>query len=141
MEGHATASATTNLLSIARVLRELADRIESVAIAIPDAATEASPFIHPLVIDPGTLSIRWGGYECVLGASIGFRLMQRLARRPNHYMSHDHLLDDVWGCRRSASTVRSAVRDLRQKLSDAGMADLAARIDGSHRGHYALLLD
>ena len=39
------------------------------------------------------------------------------------------------------AAVHSAVKVLRRKLSAAGMADLAAAIDGSVSRHYALMLD
>lgn len=140
MEHNHEATVGSNLLTIARVLRDLADQIESAAVEDSGLATKPSS-THLVEIDPGTLSVRWDGRECVLGASIGFRLMERLARRPGRYVSHDQLLEDVWRCFRSTSTVRSAVRDLRRRLADSGMGDLAERIDGTHRGHYALLLD
>lgn len=141
MERHTPSSLAKDLLSIARSLRDLADKIESAAIATPNASVDESSLSHALIVDPRTLSVRWNGHECVLGASIGFRLIQRLARRPNHYISHADLLDDVWGCPRSTSTVRSAVRDLRRRLVEADMPELARRIDGSHRGYYVLMLD
>lgn len=141
MEHNHEVSGDSNLLTIARVLRDLADQIESAAVDGLVQATAKPNAAHLLEIDPGTLSVRWDGRKCVLGASIGFRLMQRLARRPGRYISHDELLTDVWQCCRSTSTVRSAVRDLRRRLVGSGMADLAARIDGTNRGHYALLLD
>jgi DNA-binding response OmpR family regulator len=141
MEAHTHSSLAADLMSITHSLRDLADKIESAAIEARDMPVAVSRRSHSPMVDPRTLSVRWNGHECVLGASIGFRLIQRLARRPNHYISHADLLDDVWGCQRSTATVRSAVRDLRRRLVEANMPELARRIDGTHRGYYALLLD
>jgi len=75
-----------------------------------------------------------------LGYTVLFRLADRLSRRPNQYITPDQLLRDVWeGGLRSPETIRSAVRNLRERLSLAGMDDLAAAIRG-HGGRYGLIL-
>jgi len=125
MEPSIPSSLAADLMSIVHSLRDLADKIESAAIEAPDMPVGVSRRSHSPIVDPRTLSVRWNGHDCVLGGSIGFRLIQRLARRPNHYASHADLLDDVWGCQRSTSTVRSAVRDLRRRLVEANMPELA----------------
>lgn len=94
----------------------------------------------PPLIDCGLMSINWRGHSCFLGNTLPFKLFERLARRPNHYVHCDQLLVDVWRGRRSIGAVRSVIKVLRQKLCAAGMSDLAQAIDGSVAGHYALKL-
>lgn len=75
-----------------------------------------------------------------LGHTIAFRFLQRLARCPNQYVDHLTLLHDVWENEELAiATVRSLARNLRRKLSDGGMQELAAAIRG-HNGRYILQL-
>lgn len=95
---------------------------------------------RPLV-DHSTLTVSWAGKTCYLGSTVLFRLADRLSRRPNQYIETDQLLCDVWegGCKSSA-TIRSAVRNLRQSLTRAGMDDLAATIQCAG-GRYGLILD
>jgi DNA-binding response OmpR family regulator len=92
------------------------------------------------IVDHSTLSLSWAGRSCHLGYTILFRLADRLSRRPNQYVTCDQLLSDVWeGGSRSPDTIRSAVRNLRERLSLAGMGDLAAAIRGCG-GRYGLIL-
>jgi DNA-binding response OmpR family regulator len=94
------------------------------------------------VIDDARLTVTFRGRTCYLGHTLPFRLLARLARRPGCYVTHDDLLADVWdGGRRSDRVVRVTVKVLRRKLREAGMGDLAAAIDGSAPGRYALRLD
>lgn len=137
-----TQNITIMLLDVARLLRHTALQIETTV----EAGVIMSTSNHPAGegqlprLDRDGLSVHWRGGECVLGATISFRLLDRLARRPNHYISHAQLLDDVWECMRSRSAIRSAVCELRLRLASAGMQDLAEMIDGSHQGHYGLIL-
>ncbi len=95
---------------------------------------------RPLV-DPSTLSLSWDGKTCHLGYTILFRLADRLSRRPNQYLTFEQLLRDVWGGdHRSPDTIRSTVRNLRERLSLAGMNELAAAIHGQG-GRYGLILN
>lgn len=94
-----------------------------------------------LIADRGTLSINWDGRTCYLGFTLPFQLFEALACRPNRYIPVEDLLDEVWSQVRSDAAVRSVVRDLRSRLREAGMADLAAAIDGSNRGRYGLMLE
>lgn len=92
------------------------------------------------VLDDHTFTVHWGAYSCCLGCTLAFRLLRRLARRPNFYVSCDQLRDDVWhtaGC--ADSTIRSEVRHLRHRLREAHMEQLADAIR-SHKRHYVLLL-
>ena len=92
--------------------------------------------------DEGRFAVRWRGRECRLGNTVSFRLFHRLAAARNRYVTHDDLLSDVWdGEERSPSAIRSAVGELRRRLVEGGMEDLAAAIDGRNPGHYGLLLE
>jgi DNA-binding response OmpR family regulator len=71
---------------------------------------------------------------------MAFKLLERLARRPDHFVHCDVLLRELWDCHTSREAVRSAVKVLRQKLNAAGMGDLAEAIDGSTSHHYRLML-
>ena len=97
---------------------------------------------RPSIIDGATFSVRWANRTCHLGNTVSFRLLERLARRPNQFISYESLLDleELWDCETSYEAVRSAVKILRRKLNAAGMEDLADAIDGSTSHHYALML-
>jgi DNA-binding response OmpR family regulator len=103
----------------------------------------AAPGGYPgLVADPRELVVRFGGKTCFLGNTLPFRLLARLAQRPNRYFTYEELLADVWeGDCRSDASVRSVVKVLRRKLREAGMGQLADAIDGTERGHYALKVE
>lgn len=92
----------------------------------------------PGLTDRSMLSVTFRGKTCFLGNTLPFRLLSRLAERPNAYVTYEDLLSDVWHGNRSDSTVRSAVKSLRNKLRQAGLAELADAIDGTVPGHYAL---
>ena len=96
---------------------------------------------RPSIIDEATFSVRWADRTCRLGNTVPFRLLARLARRPNQFLSYESLRDGIWDECESDAAVQSAVKVLRRKLNAAGMADLAAVIDGSVSRHYALMLD
>jgi hypothetical protein len=92
------------------------------------------------LLDESTLSVIWKGKTLHLGHTLAFRLLSRLARRPNQYVTHSQLLQDVWDDDDLATaTIRSLVRELRRKLRGGGMTDLAAAIRG-HNGRYILNL-
>ncbi len=92
------------------------------------------------IVDYSTRSVHWAGKDCRLGPTLIFDLLDRLARRPNQYVTHQQLLLDVWKTQVSLVTIRSAVRDLRSRLRKAGMTKLADAIEG-RRGCYGLILD
>ena len=93
------------------------------------------------IADRATFRAHWRGKTCHLGNTNVFRLLERLARRPNQYIPCEVLLDELWDVHTSPDAVRSAVKILRRKLRAAGMEDLAGVIDGSNSHHYGLLLD
>jgi DNA-binding response OmpR family regulator len=95
---------------------------------------------RPSIIDETTFSVRWADRTCRLGNTVAFRLLARLARRPNQLVSCETLLDELWDRYTSREAVRSTVKILRRKLTAAGMEDLAAAIDGSTSHYYALTL-
>lgn len=64
-------------------------------------------FPHRPLVDTSSLLVLWAGKTCHLGYTISFRLAERLFRRPNHYITMDQLLRDVWeGGLRSPDTRR-----------------------------------
>jgi DNA-binding response OmpR family regulator len=92
---------------------------------------------RPLMSE-STLSVLWNGKSLFLGHTLHFRLLERLSRRPNQYITHLDLLRDVWDDELLATaTIRSGVRHLRQRLRAGGMGDLAKYIRG-HNGRYIL---
>lgn len=134
-------SLRSTLVMMVTQVDDLCDLIEK---AVPEASVPAvvtsGTDRHQLRVERATYSIQWHERRCVLGNTIGFALIEQLARRPNEYVNIDRLLDALWTGDRTYSTVRSTVCRLKSKLRDADMADLAALIDGSMYGHYALLL-
>ena len=129
------------LMDIDALQAELSGRLQMLAAVV--TASNASPNAVPasrLVVDEARFSVGWEGASCYLGYTIPFKLLRRLARRPNHFVSCDQLRQDVWlGVDRADSTIRSEVRHLRRKLVAAGCGELAAKLCGRN-GHYALLL-
>ncbi|MSR55693.1 MAG: hypothetical protein EXS09_20790 [Gemmataceae bacterium] len=92
------------------------------------------------LLDESTLSVIWKGKTLRLGNTLTFRLLERLARCPNQYVTHLDLLRDVWEDELlSIASIRSLVRELRRKLSNGGLTELAAAIRGLN-GHYVLSL-
>ena len=95
---------------------------------------------HRPLLDDSTLSVIWKGKRVHLGNTLHFQLLAHLARRPNQYVTHLDLLQEVWEDEDMATaTIRSVVRHLRRRLRDGGMCDLADAIRG-HRGRYILEL-
>ena len=90
--------------------------------------------------DPATLSIIWQGRSCFLGNTLLFWFFERLSRSPNQYISHIDLLEDVWQAQREASTIRGVAKRLRDRLTAAGMREVADAIDGGVPGYYCLNL-
>jgi DNA-binding response OmpR family regulator len=90
------------------------------------------------LLDESTLSVMWNDKKLHLGHTLSYRLLARLARRPNQYVTHLDLIRDVWDDDDLATaTIRSLVRELRRKLRSGGMTDLADAIRG-HNGRYIL---
>ena len=92
------------------------------------------------LLDESTLSVIWNDKKLHLGHTLAYRLLARLARCPNQYVTHLDLIRDVWDDDDLATaTIRSLVRELRRKLRSGGMTDLATAIRG-HNGRYILML-
>jgi DNA-binding winged helix-turn-helix (wHTH) protein len=71
---------------------------------------------------------------------MAFRVLERLSRRPNQFVTHHDLLQEVWEDELlELATIRSTVRHLRRRLCDGGMEDLANAIRG-YNGRYILEL-
>lgn len=90
------------------------------------------------ILDSSTLTMMWKGKHLHLGHTLSFRLMAVLIRRSNRYVTHVDLAEEVWDTDdMSTATIRSQVRELRRKLRQCGMSDLATAIRG-HNGRYIL---
>lgn len=137
----ATQSLRLQLLAILAAVDEVSAAAEIYAkgSASPPSVTVVAAS-SPLRIDRSTFAVTWQGKACPLGNTTAFRLIEKLARRPEEYISIDQLLDDLWSAPRSYSTLRSTVCRLKAKLDTAGMRDLSLRIDGRVHGYYALRL-
>jgi DNA-binding response OmpR family regulator len=143
---------TTQLSETLMTAAILVDELRTILQSEPDDPASVRPCRSPVARlpdalrqrplgDNSTLSVLWQGKTCLLRNTILFRLAARLARQPNQYITAGQLLNDVWdGGVKSPDTIRSAVRHLRQRLSQAGMDDLAAAIHGTG-GRYGLMLD
>jgi len=108
---------------------------------VPGAETgESGGLADRPVADVTTFSITWRGKPCFLGNTLLFWLFERFAQSLNRYVAHVDLLDDVWRTERQGSTIRGVAKRLRDRLTAADMADLAAAIDGSVSGYYGLIL-
>src|SRR5687768_10676149 len=69
----------------------------------------ASLFHRPLV-DTAAMTVTWAGRTCHISSAILIGIIERLARRPNHYVPFERLLKDVWNGTRSDLTIRSSIR-------------------------------
>lgn len=133
-----TRALRVSLMAVISHVDELSDLIERLPL---DAFSAPLPLQESaLHLDRATYSVRWEARSCFLGYTMAFRLLERLARQPNVYVSTDRLLGDLWEATRTSSTVRSTVCGLKAKLRAAGMNKLADMIDGSTPGHYGLFL-
>ena len=103
--------------------------------------TAIRPVVAAVYVDRDRLQVVFQGRTCVLGNTLPFKLLERLARRPNTYVTHEELLYDVWDGVRSQAAIRSVVKRLRQALRRDGLADLAASIDGTSSGRYRLRVE
>lgn len=119
-------------------LSDLIERMSPTAASPPTVVAGGAPL---LVLDRSNHTVRWKERTCFLRNTMAFRLLERLARRPNEYVSTERLLDELWEAMRTHSTVRSTVCGLKAKLRASGMRDLAERIDGKNPGHYGLMLE
>lgn len=120
------------------LVEELACGEHFLAAAGPPLAESESAGLR---VDRSRYSVKWHDETCVLGRTMEFRLLERLARSHNHYLSVDRLLDELWNGECAYPTVRSAICRLRRALRKSGATDLADRIDGHVHGHYGLMLE
>ena len=106
------------------------------------SSAQSNPVRSPSapIADVLTFSVEWRGRNCDLGPTLTFKLFRRLAQSPNRYLSCETILHLVWGEKKSFAAVKSIVKELRRKLRDAGMNDLAEAIKGRGR-YFGLMLD
>ena len=86
---------------------------------------DPSSLYHTPLVDTAAMTVTWSGRTCHISSTILLGILDRLARRPNHYVTFDRLLRDVWNATRSDFTIRSHVRHLKSRLVAAGMQKLA----------------
>lgn len=132
---HAAAMAASE-----EVMALLAAEFDAATASATRTSTTQSTASDRPVIDRPMLSVSYGGRSCFLGNTLPFRLLERLLRRPNQYVSHQQLQDDVWDGEPSPESIRSVVKELRRKLRCAGMDRLAQAINGKVARHYSLTL-
>lgn len=120
------------LVELDQTLERLVLDSESNAVSSPKQTLRILQESHTVV---------YRGQACRFGPTTPFRLLARLARRPNQYFTYDQLIEDVWdGEPRTEAAIRSAIRQLRICLRDAEMGALASAIHGQSRC-YGLMLD
>jgi len=80
---------------------------------------------HKFSVCEDTLAVHYLGRRCDLGNTNEFRLIQRLARRPNNYVPYQTIIDEVWdGHVVGKRSVQKAASNLNRKLREAGIDDL-----------------
>lgn len=137
---------TTAVRGLRAVVVQLLEHVDRISLEVEqleihsDRQLEGPGGPPPLRLDDQTFLVHWRGRTCHLGYTLSFRVLRMLARRPDQYLSTDYLLTQIWAGHRSRTAVRSAVSDLRRRLAEAGMSDLARLLDGNNRGHYGLML-
>jgi len=95
---------------------------------------------HRPILDESTKRVLWKDRSVHLGHTLYYQVLQRLARRPDQYVTHLDLMREVWENEElKTTTIRSVVRKLRGKLREGGMGELADAIHG-HNGRYMLRL-
>lgn len=97
--------------------------------------------IGRFTIDRKTFSVSDGNHICELGNTLCYHFFELLASEPNRCFTQTQLLAAVWdGRRRTASTVRSAVFELRRRFRTTGLDELAHAIR-AHGKAYGLRID
>jgi len=103
--------------------------------------TDPANLYRQPIVDRGAMAVIWAGRPCHLGNTVLLRLMERLVRRPNHYVPFDRLIRDAWdGHAKSDEAIRNAVLRLKRRLRAAGMTKLAKAVRSAGRS-YGLILD
>jgi DNA-binding response OmpR family regulator len=114
--------------------RDLIDNLLGSRTVDPDA------MFGQLIVDTAAKTVTYRGCTCCLGNTLVFRMIERLARRPNQFIPFDRLIRDVWdGQPKSDEAIRSLVKELRDRLRKNGMRKLASSIRGQKKS-YALML-
>ena len=144
-------ASTARLMRVAQLAEEIIAIVSETPGLIPSSSLSATSLARVgsiaetdvrrrPIIDGATFCVHWDGRTCRLGNTLAFRLLERLARRPNQLVHCDVLLHELWDRYTSRDAVRSTVKVLRRKLITAGMESLALAIDGSTTRHYGLML-
>jgi 7-cyano-7-deazaguanine synthase in queuosine biosynthesis len=91
-------------------------------------------------VDKEKLCVRQGSKTVFLGATMEFKIIERIARRPGTYIRTSQIIEDVWdGGVVGKSTVARHISNVRRKLKQAGLNKI--KIDGNQDGHYALIIE
>jgi OmpR-family two-component system manganese-sensing response regulator len=111
--------------------RELSARVRSVS-RRPSSLLPIEIRVNDVVLDMNTKSMVVDGVSYALRSKECI-LLEYLMRHPNRIFGSKNLLDAIWPSDQEASpdTVRSWIRNLRQKLAVAGRPDLIKTIPGS----------
>lgn len=124
------------------VLADLAVHLSAAAVLVETARALSEPggasrLVRNtgLAISTAMCCVEWRGRRCVLGPSLGFRMIHRLSQQPGRFFSYDVLMEEVWRRRCTDDAIRALVKRLRHALTDADMADLASAIQGRERSY------
>ena len=89
-----TTTTVERLARAAAYLREAVSLIEEVVPSVVEilapkrpATLSGSGSLRPAITDDATFSVHWAGRTCRLGNTKPFKVLQRLARRPNQLHS------------------------------------------------------
>lgn len=92
------------------------------------------PSKHGLVVDPRQFTISYQGQEpAFFGNTILFRLIARLARRANNFVSFNRLKVEVWHDEHTEDgTVSRTARRLREKINELGVVGVTLETQPHH---------
>jgi hypothetical protein len=92
-----------------------------------------------LILDDSRFAARFGRTWIFLGNTLEYRLLKRLSRRTECYLSYQTLASEVWGDdRANANSIQRVASTLRRLLREAGLSQIV--IDGSQQGHLRLVV-
>ena len=126
---------------VLRLLDQTADQGPPSTERSPKSASSDNYSPPYLVIEDQLFTIRYRGKPCFLGNSLGYRLILKLLESRGRYVSHEELLESIWCGKRSVSAIKSVISDLRHKLMESGLTELARALDGTLKGHYRLRIN
>lgn len=91
-----------------------------------------------LVLHNGIFALYYGGKECTLKSSKGYRVLLRLTQAKGQFVSISTIVAAAWGAEAASDeTVQKQVSLLRTRLEEAGMEGIEIE---AQQGHYRLKL-